>query len=82
MGRPDERCGKFGFLWLVQDEGEDVCLALTGGDEGNAGSVIKDGKGKGDALWRWLGRVLEIGHPCATFLEEFVVWEKGTGVSV
>jgi len=69
-------------LWLVQHEGECIRLARTGSDKGDARSVIKDGEGKGDALWGRLGRVLEIGHPPVAFGEELMAWEKRAGVAI
>lgn len=70
------------FVWFVEYEGECVHLALSGSDKGETRSVVEDGKGEGDALWRGLGRVVEIGYPPVTFGEQLVAWEKRAGVAV
>ena len=70
------------LLWIVQNEGEYIHLALSGGDKGDTRGVIKDGKGEGDALWGRFRRVVEIGDPSVGFGEKFVAWEKRAGVAV
>lgn len=61
---------------------KDVLLALTGGDECDAVSVIDDRVSKSDPLSGRFGRVLDESDPSVLLREKRVAREEGAGVAV
>jgi hypothetical protein len=69
----------FAFLLVLaarDGEGHGSRPVLSGGNNGDAGRRVYDGKGEGDPLGRRLRGVGDVGHPVAFQLQRWVVGEQ------